>query len=148
MLDYRPEHWNHYQHVHSNNCYNYAINLRDGRFLQPGERSGQPFDSEAYTPATIRAAAKRDGLKPVPRSGKIPDGWHKVYFAIRPDVGWFGHDYHWYRLDSDGTWSHKMGGGEADNLDRFGEPISDPREHARHIGYTTHGGYLIAPDNW
>ncbi len=146
MLDYRPEHWNDWDHVGSNNCYNYALNLRDGGFRQPGELSGEQFDSWEYTPATIRKAAIRDGLKPVPRSGKIPDGWHKVYFAIRPDTSWEGHDYHWYRQDIDGSWSHKPGGGEALNTDHNGQPIMDPRQDAARYNYTTHGGYLIAPD--
>lgn len=36
-------------------------------------------------------------------------------------------DYHWYRQNPDGTWSHKRGWSEVTNLDAFGEIIYDPQ---------------------
>ncbi|MBV9102244.1 MAG: hypothetical protein JO060_01570 [Candidatus Eremiobacteraeota bacterium] len=38
-----------------------------------------------------------------------------------------GYDFHWYRRDRDGTWSHKPGGTEARNVDNSGHIITDPR---------------------
>ena len=35
-------------------------------------------------------------------------------------------DYHWYRQNSDGTWSHKPGGTEITNLDGSNNLIYDP----------------------
>ena len=47
---------------------------------------------------------------------------HQVALVIAP--GW---DFHWYRKDRGGKWSHKPGGTEATNLDNSGNPIADPR---------------------
>ena len=41
-----------------------------------------------------------------------------------------GIDYHWYRLDCNGLWSHKPGSTSATNLDGDGKKISDPRNAA------------------
>lgn len=38
-----------------------------------------------------------------------------------------GNDYHWYRLDSDGKWSHKPGRTRASQYDNAGHYIHDPR---------------------
>ena len=38
-----------------------------------------------------------------------------------------GGDFHWYRLDSNGTWSHKPGQTGATVLDDAKRPIIDPR---------------------
>jgi hypothetical protein len=38
-----------------------------------------------------------------------------------------GYDYHWYRLDKDGMWSHKPGGTPARNTDNANNVIADPR---------------------
>lgn len=37
-------------------------------------------------------------------------------------------DYHWYRQNPDGTWSHKPGYGEVMNKDFSGKTIYDPAE--------------------
>ena len=39
-------------------------------------------------------------------------------------------DYHWYRLDNNGDWSHKPGQTPATNLDGDGNRIRDPRNAA------------------
>lgn len=38
-------------------------------------------------------------------------------------------DYHWYRQNPDGTWSHKPGKTEVRDWDYDGNPILDP-EHS------------------
>jgi hypothetical protein len=40
-------------------------------------------------------------------------------------------DYHWYRQDEDGSWSHKPGKSEVRNVDSAGNPISNPETAAR-----------------
>jgi hypothetical protein len=40
-------------------------------------------------------------------------------------------DYHWYRQDSDGLWSHKLGFTEVIDVDGVGNPIFDPRTSVR-----------------
>lgn len=39
-----------------------------------------------------------------------------------------GGDFHWYRLDNNGRWSHKPGQGRATNLDDAKNVINDPRK--------------------
>lgn len=39
-------------------------------------------------------------------------------------------DFHWYRLDSNGRWSHKAGESPATDLDDNGDQIDDPRTSA------------------
>lgn len=38
-----------------------------------------------------------------------------------------GGDFHWYRLDNNGRWSHKPGQTGATDLDNSDRPITDPR---------------------
>jgi len=42
----------------------------------------------------------------VDENQKCENGSFKVALVIDPGI-----DYHWYRQNSDGTWSHKPGGG-------------------------------------
>lgn len=55
--------------------------------------------------------------------------------VIRPQK-----DYHWYRQDDDGSWSHKPG----DYSVHIG--ITDPEKDANDRNYTTICGYLCMPD--
>ena len=64
-----------------------------------------------------------------------------------------GRDYHWYRLNDDGTWSHKQGSQIV--TDRVGiwmrqgrgwwinDVISDPRAAAYMIGYSEFLGFFM-----
>lgn len=45
---------------------------------------------------------------------------------------WLGVDYHWYRLDDDGKWSHKLGRTRVSQYDNAGRYITDPRR--AHMG--------------
>ena len=54
-----------------------------------------------------------------------PDGSYKIF-----KDGVYDHislDYHWYRQNQDGTWSHKPGLTEVQNTDGNGMTIVDPR---------------------
>lgn len=42
-------------------------------------------------------------------------------------VIWPGNDYHFFRLDENGLFSHKPGRTDARNIDNSGQLISDPR---------------------
>ena len=53
----------------------------------------------------------------------------------------FGHDYHWYRRDNNGDWSHKPGKQFVRNVDQSGNIISNPSK-ANHGKYTQ-GGILL-----
>ena len=51
---------------------------------------------------------------------------HTVALVMAP-----GYDYHWYRLDDDGMWSHKPGGTAARNVDSANNLITNPQTAAR-----------------
>jgi hypothetical protein len=69
-------------------------------------------------------SAQSDGLVVTPNfSGHLAPG-HGWYVAL---VIWPGVDYHWYRQDKVGCWSHKPGSTPARNTDNSGKPITDPK---------------------
>jgi hypothetical protein len=107
-----------------------------GTFPQPGRASGnQP--GLPLTCANVTAGAVGDGLVVANCNNACPRGSFKVALVINPTPG--SNDYHWYRQDSNGNWSHKPGGTDATNVDNSGNPIVDPRTADRG-GYTTFCG--------
>ena len=103
----------------TNNCYNYAVNIPSNMFPRPGG-SGTALTGEA-----IRNACVQEGMEDFsdPAAGVFPDT-HDCVTAL---VIMENLDFHFYRLDSDGTWSHKLGEEAPSNLDNDGNTITDPR---------------------
>lgn len=140
---YEPSEWNDANGIQlTNNCYNYACNIKTNSFAQPGYASGIYLNNSHYyctgSSGAVWNAAVADGL--IPSEAEKGCGcskcWHKVALAMYP-----GHDYHWFRLDREGMWSHKPGQGQATNLDSSGNPISDPAT-ANRGNYTAFCGYF------
>ena len=120
---YDPTKWNDSDGIqYSNNCYNYACNKQTGTYAQPGRASGHIYASVDC--AVVSNAAISDGLRSVAEQS-CGNCSHLVAMVIWPDPVY--PDFHWYRRDADGMWSHKPGGTEASNVDNAGNPISDPR---------------------
>lgn len=119
---YEPAKWNDNNGIQfNNNCYNYACNLRTNTYAQPGRASGNEYT--ALQCPEVTAGALSDGLEAVaPGLGPCSGCCHRVALVMAP-----GYDFHWYRRDADGWWSHKPGGTEARNTDNSGNLISDPR---------------------
>lgn len=130
---YEPNTWNGGAAVISNNCYNYANNKRTNTFAQPGAASGQT--AVGMSCAVVHAAAVRDGLEP------ITDPYDPSYKTVVALVVAPGEDFHWYRRDRFGTWSHKPGQTPATHLDNSGSQIYDP-EYADRGNYTDFCGYF------
>lgn len=129
---YEPSSWNGGS-MTMNNCYNYANNKRTNTFAQPGRASGQT--AIGMSCAVVHAAAVRDGLEP------ITDPYDPSYKTAVALVVAPGEDYHWYRRDAYGAWSHKPGQTAATNLDNSGSPINDP-QYADRGPYTDFCGYF------
>jgi len=149
--------WNDPKIKNSNNCYSYALDVpyaQNGKLrkppcrLQPGGAGGKAVGGK-YGPngELLNKAALRDpfGVKELPADGVVPPGYHKIQ-AFFDQNG----DYHWYRQDADGSWSHKPGHGDATNVDSIGNVITDPADAARNYGrgrnYSTPCPPLIAPN--
>lgn len=102
-----------------NSCYNYAINARSDDRRQPGDGSMTELTCDS-----VRTAAEMDGLIVSEdfTTPLEPGMGYYVALAVHPDQN----DFHWYRQDSDGCWSHKRGDSEPSRFDESGLMISDP----------------------
>ena len=87
----------------------------------------------------IKEGAKKDGLIPV-ETQKDQAGFTLAALFFPKNE----HDFHWYRKDSDGTWSHKNGYQAVRNTDESGEIITDPKKADRGE-YEAFGGYFLVP---
>jgi hypothetical protein len=134
--NYEPGFWNGNDRQGHNNCYNYANNKATNTFAQPGKASGA--EALYYTCADVQAAAIRDGLEPI---SYYPSTILNFKTGVALVVSTY-YDFHWYRLDENGMWSHKPGGGLATNLDNSGNVISDPRT-ANRGRYTEFCGFFM-----
>ena len=134
---YNPGFWNAPGRQPRNNCYNYANDQATNTFAQPGRASGRMYT--ALTCQAVQPAAVSDGLAAWPNfHGALARG-HGWYVAL---VIWPGRDYHWYRQDNVGCWSHKPGSTPARNTDNSGAAIADPRTCNRG-NYTQFCSYMI-----
>lgn len=121
----------------TNNCYNYATNYLTDTFARPGVGSGQTYPFPTSSKG-VRDAAIRDGLLEKWATQKSGGQHTLVALFVSPGI-----DFHWYRLDSNGYWSHKPGVRPVTNLDNDGKLITDPRTAARGV-YTEFGGFMLA----
>jgi hypothetical protein len=158
-LPYEPRKWNDGGTIQKiTNCYAYALNLQhnpitgrafpmhgqDGFALQPGDLanvSADPFlltMNGAYVIglATMDAKANSGTFENSGKNDQVAKGNWKVALVLAP-----GRDYHWYRQNDDGTWSHKREEDPVTNRDNSGQIITDPERANRGI-YTQFVGYF------
>jgi hypothetical protein len=136
---YDPAYWNDGSTIQrNNNCYNYANNKRTDTFAQPGSAAGISLGYDDMHCDRVLDAATADGLQPMPPSGECPCRKDKIALVVAPDE-----DYHWYRQDSGGKWSHKPGSTKATHLDNSHNTISSPETADRGI-YTNFCGYFCS----
>ncbi|MFX0065395.1 MAG: hypothetical protein ACFFC7_24760 [Candidatus Hermodarchaeota archaeon] len=137
---YEPQNWNDAGTTQlCNNCYNYACNIITNNYAQPGHASGNIYSS--INCQEVAEGAISDGLLPVADEEKCKLCSHKVALVIDPDSPV---DFHWYRLDKEGNWSHKPGQWSVTNLDNSGNIISDPRTADRGR-YSVFCGFFCVP---
>lgn len=149
---YNPSYWNDAANINRANCYGYVLNRiatdttdpLAGYMFQPGYKTGNYYES--LTTSDIIAAVESDmaalgrTIRSSTYSEKPGSNEYKIALVIASD------DYHWYRQDSDGGWSHKPGLTEVTYKDASGKYISDPRTCDRkysYANYSTWGGYYI-----
>lgn len=145
-LDYDTSLWDD-DVQNNNNCYAYAINNQ----VYPGtntlwfkQQPGEFADSmefEYSNEEKMRAAVLADFEKynerfgtnlsftPIGKYQKSEAGTYKVALVANSN-NW---DYHWYRQDSDGYWSHKPGTTQLTRYDNSGNLIIDPENCERGI---------------
>ncbi len=139
-----------------NNCYNYGTNRKQPAApapikAQPGLACGRQYAT--IDCQDVKNSAICDGLifigdAPAGMFPACPNGACLVALVVGP-----GDDYHWYRQNGDGTWSHKPGTTPVTNLDTAGNVITDPRTADRRFdpmdaagtGYTDFCGFMCVP---
>ena len=127
-LEYNPHLWNDNDKIKTtHNCYTYAL----GKIVpglkskaQPGYASGfNHINDDEYECKYFFDRLKKD--VPANYIGQfdkscIP-GFYKVFLALDPK-----NDYHWWRHNKDGYWSHKPGSTEVTDVDSDGKKIKNP----------------------
>lgn len=145
---YLKQYWNWQTWLEqSTNCYAYAFDLTKNPLtgdlfikdigLQPGQLSGQQVTTNLYkgfpeeNQALIDIVASDMStlgytfLEADPGVA-VPYEAYMVTLVVFPGDRTNKSDYHWYRLNPDGTWSHKPGFNPVTNLDDSGNKITDP----------------------
>jgi hypothetical protein len=135
---YNPGFWNTPARQPNNNCYNYANDQATNTYAQPGRATGHPINPPP-TCANVRSAATSDGLRACANFNGTLHAGQGWYVAL---VIWPGRDYHWYRQDKVGCWSHKIGWAPAHDWDNVGKPIIDP-QHCDRGSYRDFCIYMI-----
>lgn len=177
-LDYEPESWNNtfvsdslgytgyiYRRT---NCYSYAVNAQINpttntfTIMQPGQATGEKIETDDYLNTDkVVSAIKSDAnvlgfeFNEIKADEPCPDGTYKVAFVIDNQYSngdSFTYDYHWYRQNSDGSWSHKPGTTPVRNVDSDNKLIMDPRICDRNSGNGLNynlfvGFYVVRPLN-
>ncbi|MCM1260704.1 MAG: hypothetical protein NC182_06200 [Prevotella sp.] len=160
--EYNPSLWNGQTRPY-NNCYAYALNnqVYPGTnwlwFQQPGEYAGN-WAEDFTNEEEMRAAVLSDFVKynedfgtnlvfqPIGKYDACPAGTYKVALVANSS----NEDYHWYRQDADGYWSHKPGGTAVTRYDYSGNLIIDPETADRRNGYFEYDLFLgfYAVSSW
>jgi hypothetical protein len=151
---------------HSHNCFAYAMNVRDEkkikkcreeedcRFAVPGKTKSHPefsgrlgktcSDVIARTMADVPSAYLTDF------QSKCEPKYSKIATVVDEE-----NDFHYYRQDSNGWWSHKPGGRAATNVDAAGARIYNPELASRYypketesdtgLNYDSFCSYMCVP---
>lgn len=149
----------------SHNCYSYFLNLHSNkateicknelnkenycRRSQPGYASGYPsLDRKDFKCKTIVKRTLDDNPKifKIKRNKSCPPNFYKGAVVVAPGV-----DYHYYRLNDEGVWTHKPGYKPSTFLDAKNNVIKDPltadRNYGDDLNYTDFCGYTCVPRN-
>jgi hypothetical protein len=101
--------------------------------IQP---AGYPDNKSIKTCKTMEKRLMSDSIK---KAGLVvPKGYYKIALTCKYDKT----DYHFYRQDDNGLWSHKNSWRKATNKDARGRLIKDPRTCDRGA-FTIFCGYYI-----
>jgi hypothetical protein len=150
------------------NCYDYARDLPEGSdgfpgdginpLLKQGEKEREKT-KEIFSNITCKELNDRavsDGMRLLGNGeNKCPPCYHMVqaFLKVRGESKKYPsrdvEDQHWFRQDSDGTWSHKRGGARPTNKTKLGKTmksLDDIKSEALVLGYGEACDPLCAPD--
>jgi hypothetical protein len=144
---YNPSLWNNSIFQPKNNCYSYAINERDSNRktkLYPGEKSGLDRVKQTqfeYTCTNFHERILSDipNIFPSTYEDKCPCNYYKIALVLDNDEN--NKDFHFYREDIDGLWSHKPGSNKVTRKDASGNNIKNPFNANRDYTKDNQQGY-------
>lgn len=126
-----------------NNCWMYAVN----DFKHTGDKRSQPGHTDKaqqtfnqYSCSDMHARIKKD----IPlayvaeEKKKCKKYFYKIAVVVDP-----GNNYHFYRQDSNGLWSHKEGELPVTNLDATGNLIYNPKTANRFYHHSNKNDSLL-----
>lgn len=154
---------------HSHNCFAYAFGVVDDKqikkcastpdcdvpFHSPGVESNlkriSGKDGKTCSDVVGRSLADSKAGYRIGFTGQCRKGSSKIAVVVDPK-----RDFHYYRQDSNGLWSHKPGATAVTNKDSMGNPIYDPslagryypstkKEDDNELNYTGFCGYYCIP---
>jgi hypothetical protein len=146
----------------SHNCYSYLLNLKSAeaeqlclkefkdlnycRRSQPGYAAGYPYleKRDLTCPEVMkRTLADNPNIRPSSFQQQCGMDSYKGALVVAP-----GNDYHYYRLNDDGYWTHKPGYKPSTYYDASGKLITNPEQANRNYGrlnYSNFCGYFCVP---
>jgi len=159
-----PDKWNnlHPDDLKITNCYSYAFNRVEKNYSsenthkpQPGELSNSSLNNRSCN-NIIKNVEDDLNIKLEETSLTSPIKCNHYRIAIVLDNSGEYKDYHFYRQDSDGLWSHKQGKGKVKRFDASTNLIYDPKRANRNYSkddkrdkynYDIFCGYFSVPYN-
>lgn len=166
---YEPKTWNDDPAIFkSMNCYAYAMNYRNPKligmcrqnngsdcrkfFPQPGALNGDRYALNTIDRRNCKVVEKlmMADVPDIEKSNyfdKCPAGKSKIAMVVHEKQ-----DYHFYRQNPDGTWSHKDGSNKVKDFDALKRKIFNPESAARDyrwqgsdLNYRDFCGFYCAP---
>ena len=155
--DFDYNSWNDDKIISTHNCYAYLLDdLMPGinRFPQPGmyaaEKNRLPHDEKGFKNNDTCDSFFNKLQKDIPElyfsldNEKCNVGFYKGFFALDPTE-----DYHFYRQDSNGLFSHKPGDSIINRVDSDGNIIYKPdlakKDYGFGTNYTINCNYFCVP---
>jgi len=147
LPEYAPYLWNNPIYQEKNNCYSYAIQNRDSSRktkLYPGEYSNLPRVKQQMDTYTCDVFENRlfldlPGMFVTDYESKCPCDYYKIAMVLDNDKN--NKDFHFYREDSNGLWSHKPGSNKVVRTDAKGNIIKNPFTADRNYAKNNDNGY-------
>tara|TARA_B100001123_G_C15343990_1_gene1036174 strand:+ start:8769 stop:9434 length:666 start_codon:yes stop_codon:yes gene_type:complete len=138
---WRPKLWSKLNDIpilENTNCYSYAFNYVDYREkkLQPGEISNN-IEVSSYTCENFHKKLKEDYPEILlSNENENFKDCSRYKIALFIDTMEGNEDYHFYRQDANGNWSHKPGSNDVTNLDASCSIIKNPEKADRNYRET------------
>jgi len=173
---YEPQKWNLNPYIRkSHNCYTYALNIRNKSITnlckhhlfhhhhihyhskKNLKRCPRPLPIRKHITTPNKYFRCSDIIKYMtkkfniikPKKGICPYGYYKIaLFLVYSEIDYkYLNDFHFYRQDNDGTWSHKDGWRKVTNKDSHGTIINNPELCAKRTSTNIFCGYYCVPNN-